>query len=136
MIFPKARWIGSRFDPYNRHDSNSMELLKVRYDHSNKNSLNFEVTFGQLRRMLPHSPRLTLEWVRTSQNFLFSALKKFFFWGGGKGLVSVFYTSQCDQIRCKIVKVLKFFEGLFNIRQNFNPTLANFVCSWANFQWS
>ena len=59
-----------------------------------------------------------------------------FFLGGGKGLVSVFYTSQCDQIRCKIVKVLKFFEGLFNIRQNFNPTLANFVCSWANFQWS
>ena len=37
---------------------------------------------------------------------------------------------------CKnLQSVGQFFKGLFTIWQNFDHTLANFVCHWANFHW-
>ena len=46
---------------------------------------------------------------------------------------------QCGQIwhnfatLAKFQKLSSFFKGLFSVWHNFEPSLANFLCYWANF---
>ena len=42
---------------------------------------------------------------------------------------------QCDQIWPKNLSLGQFFEGLFNIGQNCEPTLATFKCYWARAKY-